>query len=139
MVYNIDKVDDGEPIAALRYFQPCSPIFIHLPHHSRVFLFHFRETYILFRQGDWKLVQRPSGTSDWIEEPANSHNPRFLCLFCLFVCLFERALQPLPPSPPGRPLLLQCRQTRPTSSTSSTTRRRGLTSQARGQILCWPW
>ena len=21
------------------------------------------------RQGDWKLVQRPSGTSDWIEEP----------------------------------------------------------------------
>ena len=23
----------------------------------------------MLRQGDWKLVQRPSGTSDWIEEP----------------------------------------------------------------------
>jgi len=44
VVYNIDNVDDGEPIAALR-------------------------------QGDWKLVQRPSGTSDWIEEPGISPSP----------------------------------------------------------------
>ena len=98
MVYNIDKVDDGEPIAALRllfsttftYFHPLTSSL-----QSRVFSFHFRETCILFRQGDWKLVQRPSGTSDWIEEPANSHNPRFLCLFvCLFFCLFVCLKEP---------------------------------------------
>ena len=27
------------------------------------------------RQGDWKLVQRPSGNGDWIDEPEMMHKP----------------------------------------------------------------
>ena len=45
VVYNIDDVGDGE------------------------------EPIAALRQGDWKLVQRPSGNGDWIDEPAEMLHP----------------------------------------------------------------
>ena len=85
-MYNIDNVDDGEPIAALRLV---------------------RTNFQFSRQGDWKLVQRPSGTSDWIEEPGFSPNPTNSPRFVSFFAFWSRdppttpikSTRPAPPPP----------------------------------------